>query len=43
MNNYICYQKIEHEFDSLPRTTYGTTSKKEKPKTRRSRKTKIKI
>ncbi|KAG4090310.1 type II DNA topoisomerase [Neocallimastix lanati (nom. inval.)] len=36
------WDKIEHEFDSLPRTTFGTTSKKEKPKTRRSRKTKIK-
>jgi len=37
------WDKIEHEFDSLPRTTYGITEKKEKPKTRRTRKPKIKI
>jgi len=37
------WDKIEHEFDSLPRTTFGTSLKIEKQKTRRTRKSKVKV
>lgn len=43
MKIYFIYQKIEHEFDSLPRTTFGTSLKIEKQKTRRTRKSKVKV
>jgi len=36
------WNKIEHEFDSLPRTTFGTSAKKEKPKRRSRKSTKVK-
>ncbi|ORX76043.1 type II DNA topoisomerase [Anaeromyces robustus] len=36
------WDKIEHEFDSLPRTTFGTNAKKEKPKRRSRKSTKVK-